>query len=199
MLLARNIQWAPTSNPNIKRCLPAYMPIPDGYSKDEASAYIARQTGWHHQGFDFVSVNKTDTSFHRLKKLFIREHRTMWRTIARETRENQKPFDKIDYMEVYNKPDLLYVPHHCYLCGYADRLLKSHIIMKSDFSTKSVPSCYQHCPLIWPQKGKCYDRNDLYAQWCQASQENDWETAANLADKITKLPERRSYAFEYEI
>ena len=107
----------------------------------------------------------------------ISNHRKLWHWIAKRTREVRRKVLKTEYFFFYilNKID-----SNCYCCEYDNQFYVS-----GDYALCA------HCPIDWGNaENRCEIVGSLYNQWFRCA-ENDWERAAELADKIAELPERK--------
>lgn len=105
----------------------------------------------------------------------IFNHRKMWHWMAAETRKQKRKVYKLEYLDFYNISDENKPFGSCYACQY-------DIQCDNDCT---------HCPINWGDGMGCFTDGSLYREWLACNEnENDWERAAELADKIAELPER---------
>lgn len=112
------------------------------------------------------------------KEEAIRQHRELWKWIAVETLRQRRFIMKDRYFR-----DKEPVCNDCYCCEYGE-----------DFYP-STTTCVL-CPIDWSSetnecmcqdKMKPFDKKNLYKLWLRA---DNYKTAALLAYKISKLPEK---------
>lgn len=106
----------------------------------------------------------------------IAKHRTMWRTIAEETRKQKRIYHKSDYIKDYD-PSVQDLESHCYACDYAFSLCAG-----------DCSDCLFH----WPEVHKTTNNyrpciKSYYFYWRNLKNDNEWERAADLAEKIANL------------
>ena len=107
----------------------------------------------------------------------IYHHRKMWHWIAKWTRKLKRKVYKWEYFDFYNL-NKIYI--NCYCCEYDNQFYVS-----DDYAICA------HCPIDWGNaENRCEIGDSFYNQWLCCA-ENDWERAAELADMIAELPERR--------
>lgn len=125
------------------------------------------------------------------KEEVIKKHRQMWQTIADEIREQERCISKCEFVELHpeHKPIELCIDR-CYLCEYARQKMLNTNQPANEYANRC-----KYCLLEWPnEEAGCntcvtvqgdglYDLfHDVY--------EDEWETAAHLAEEIANLPER---------
>ena len=115
----------------------------------------------------------------------IFNHRKMWHWIADETRSFKRKVEKWEYFFYYMIPDDDIPLQDCYCCEYDKQLHLDKRYLNGGYSICT------HCPIDWGWGAKCHDSGTLWGQWYDCSDE-DWEFAAELADKIAELPERHT-------
>lgn len=105
----------------------------------------------------------------------LENHRRLWRHIADKTRTEKRCVSKKEAIEdIWGN---VWVANECWCCEYDDQF-------DSDFCT--------HCPVMWDnEKDNGFWCNDSeFGEWCSARTADDWEEAAEIAEKIANLPER---------
>ena len=104
----------------------------------------------------------------------ISNHRQMWRWIAKRTRKLRRKVKKSEYFEHCNIPYEDRPFDSCYVCSFDEQL----------------GGVCEFCPIDWGNaENRCEIGDSFYNQWFRCA-ENDWERAADLADKIAELPEK---------
>lgn len=113
----------------------------------------------------------------------VAEHRKMWRWIADETRSKKRKAEKYEYFKKFAIVERKIPYNKCYCCEYAIQF--------------SIFNECRKCPIDWGSSANAVmccdikrfgDRKGLYPTWCN---ERDWQKAADLAERIANLPERR--------
>lgn len=112
------------------------------------------------------------------KEEAIRQHRELWKWIAVETLKQRRIVMKYEYFH-----DKEHICFDCYCCEY------------DAYFHQTAATCLL-CPIDWnstayrnmcEDKSKKNDRKNIYNLWLKT---NDYKTAALLAYKISKLPEK---------
>lgn len=102
----------------------------------------------------------------------ILNHRKLWRWIAKQTRKLKRKVEQSEYFDHYNI-SYKYRPFcDSYACHY---------------DTQFGDDC-THCPINWGD-GTCGTIGLPLSEWIDCDPD-DWERAAELADKIAELPEK---------
>lgn len=117
----------------------------------------------------------------------VAEHRNLWRWIANETRSRKRRVEKYEYFKNFEIPKWEIPRNSCYCCEYSFQLYI--------FQFHSL-NCCENCPIDWGYSAKnnmcCDDTwnfDGIYFAWCY---EEDWQKAADLAERIANLPERKN-------
>jgi len=122
------------------------------------------------------------------KQQAITEHRKMWRWIAEETEKRKQIVKKSEYLYIHGFNE--FIACNCFCCEYEEQQCCKQ---QSNF-----PNCH-FCPIDWNSAATSYmckdltDMDDdygLFAEWEDAVEYGDWQTAAALARQIAELPER---------
>ena len=104
----------------------------------------------------------------------ISNHRKMWRWIAKQTRELKRKVEQSEYFDHYN-------------ISYKDRPFFDSYVCQ--FDEQFVGVC-DFCPIDLGKGVDCQTDGSPFLKWLECD-EDDWERAAELADKIAELPERK--------
>ena len=108
------------------------------------------------------------------KEQVIINHRKMWCWIAEWTRLLKRKVRRIEYFD--DIPVREYPRYGCYCCEFVYQFFND-----DDCSL---------CPIEWGKGRKCEEYGTLFNEWINCNDSN-WERAAELADMIAELPERK--------
>lgn len=117
----------------------------------------------------------------------IREHRKMWRWIAKESQRTKTCVTKKEYVNkkhIYDIPkfNALDLYADCFCCYYSEPI-------------SSENNKCENCPFDWHSKANRYmcrdietdDEKGIYMQWCMACLNDDYVEASRLAKQIAML------------
>ena len=103
------------------------------------------------------------------KQEAIRKHRKMWSWLS----ENPGKW-KEEYLRKFDPEARL--SNDCYLCDYVYKNRKGHC---------------RYCLVEWPG-GICLRKEGLYSKWLDAMDCEDYALAVEIAEQISKLPEKEA-------
>lgn len=109
------------------------------------------------------------------KEQAIENHRRLWRHIAEKTRAEKRCVYKYEAIE--DIWDDIKICSQCWCCEYAFRL--------------NSYSCTQ-CPVVWGDESAAtvWCMGSECGEWRDTCDNDDWEKAAEMAERIANLPER---------
>lgn len=106
------------------------------------------------------------------RKQAVENEKRKWLHIAEKTRLEKRCVDEEEAIKgIWGDVKVLGRSWHC---EYVDQL----------------DSCCDSCPVVWGNAGEDCESSE-FGKWRDAYFDDDWERAADLAEKIANLPERK--------